>query len=333
MNPEELNKQTNATTVGGVKFGRGNASTNNPGQPINLATQVNTQAVKNELDEVIKTTGAEFDAVMTGGLASQQNYNQAPMASRLNVPVASPTHFDIQNTVNPAVADPRELGVSTQKDQNGDEQKTVEKLGKKVRKLSVLTVMFGVLTMAASIAAVVCVMLYANENEAHSKTKSALKDATNVVRAVEEATGVKISKPEDVPIYKATTGYIYLSTWGIKIKIPDSLEKVSYILNENYRQSICFNAVGKGVQYFPDFANIALNPGRMGCLTRIPTAEGEFDAATGISFGKKVFTHKNYSYFYTDFIPFSKDQANLGLETTAAQYIKNMLTDNISQYE
>ena len=164
MNPEELNKQTNATTVGGVKFGRGNASTNNPGQPINLATQVNTQAVKNELDEVIKTTGAEFDAVMTGGLASQQNYNQAPMASRLNVPVASPTHFDIQNTVNPAVADPRELGISTQKDQSGDEQKTVERLGKKVRKFSVLMAMFGVLTMAASIAAVVCVMLYANEN-------------------------------------------------------------------------------------------------------------------------------------------------------------------------
>ena len=285
----------------------------------------------NGIDEIIESTGAEFDAVMNGSLGSNPK-NGTTTVSRLSVPVASPTHFDEQKVSNPSVMDPRVMGVAP-KEQKDEKEKAVEKLGKKVRKFSILTAVFSILMLISMIGAVFGLMLYVNENEAHAKTKAALKNANNIVRAVEESTGVKVAKPEDVPVYKATKGYIYLSAWNIKIKIPDSLEKVSYILNENYRQSICFNAVGKGVQYFPDFANIAINPGRMGCLVRIPTAEGEFDAATGVSFGTKVFTHKAYSYFYTGPINFSKDPANLGLENTAAQYIRNMLADNISVYE
>jgi len=213
------------------------------------------------------------------------------------------------------------------------EEKKAADIQKQVKKLSTMSVIFGILTAIFIITSIVGLVYGLSQQAEITEVSRERDNYKSIVTAVEETTGVTINSVSDVPVYKATTGYIYLSSWNIKIRIPDNLTSVSYILNENYRQSICFNAVGKGVQYFPDFANIALNPGRMGCLTRIATTEGEFDAATGVSFGTKVFTYKDYSYFYTGSIDYSKDEANLGLEHTAVQYIKNMLTDNIEQYE
>ena len=326
MNPEN-NNQAAPTTVGGVTFGGGNSSAT-PAQNTTPAPQAEG------VDPIVESTGEEFDAVMNGSAATQPDFNQAPVPSNLSVPVASPTHFDEQNTVKPIVADPGNPNMNApQPTVATKREKTPAQLDKQVKKFSTLTVVFGFLTAIFAVFAVVGLVLFMNDETKLVDTKAELDKAEKIVRAVEETTGVTITRPEEVPVYKATTGYIYLSSWNIKIKIPDNLEKVSYILNENYRESICFNAVGKGVQYFPDFANIALNPGKQGCLTRIKTAEGEFDAATGISFGTKVFTYKDYSYFYTGPIDYSQDAANLGLEHTADQYIKNMLTNNIEQYE
>ena len=166
-------------------------------------------------------------------------------------------------------------------------------------------------------------------------TEGDLNSKNAIIAAVEENTGVSpIESPEQVPVWKTTQGYIYITEWGIKLKIPDDLTSVSYILDQKYRPSICFNAVKAGVQYFPAFADVAKNPGGMGCLTRVATTEGNNDAATGMSFGSKVFTYKEYSYFYTAPAKvYSQDAAERGLEATAVQIIKNMITDNISQYE
>ncbi len=329
MNPENNNNQSAPTTVGGVTFGGGN----NSASPVQNTTPVapqpqNTGAV----DPIVESTGEEFDAVMNG---SSSNFNQAPVPSNFSTPIASPTHFDSQNTVKPIVVDPGNPNAYNQNNPQAAKAnaKTPEQLDKQVKKFTTLSIVFGFLTAIFTVLAVVGLVLYLNETTKLKDTEVKLNNAQTIIRAVEESAGVTINSSQEVPVYKATTGYIYLSSWNIKIKIPDSLDKVSYILNENYRQSICFNAVGKGVQMFPDFANIAINPGRMGCLTRILTNEGEFDAATGISFGTKVFTYKDYSYFYTGSIDFSKKQDELGLEHTAVQLIKNMLTDNIEPYE
>lgn len=72
--------------------------------------------------------------------------------------------------------------------------------------------------------------------------------------------------------------------------------------------------------------------GRQGCLSRIPVTDSDFDA-TSIRFGTKVFTYKDYNYFYVDPVIFSTDGAEQGLENTANQLIRNMLTDNIEPYE
>ena len=338
MNPEKNNNQSAPTTVGGVTFGGGSAPTpvqnNTPQQP---QAQPQPQAGV-PIDPIVQSTGEEFDAVMNGTNVSNQDFNKAPIPNVMSTQVASPTHFDSQNTLKPIVVDPGNpngFQMQQQQQQNQKKQKTPEELDKQVRKFSTLSVIFGILTAVFTILAVVGLVFALNSQTEITKLNKQVDEQAKIIKAVEETTGVSpINSPEDVPVYKATTGYIYISEWNIKIRIPDNLENVSYILNNiNFHQSICFNAAQKNVQYFPDFANIGLNPGRMGCLTRIKTAEGEFDPTTGISYGEKVFTYKEYSYFYTGATEYSKDEANLGLERTAIQYIHNMLKDNIEKYE
>lgn len=334
MNPEKDNNQTAPTTVGGVTFGGGQPAAEAPAK-----STTPQQKADGSVDPIVESTGEEFDAVMNGTAAPAQDFNKAPIPNVMTTQVASPTHFDSQNTVKPIVVDPGNPNgfqvPGQQPQQNSKPQKTPEQLDKQVKKFSMLAVIFGILTAVFTILAVVGLVFALNSQTEIADLKSDVSDKAKIIKAVEEATGVSpIDSPEKVPVYKATTGYIYISEWNIKIRIPDNLESVSYILNNiNFHQSICFNATQKNIQYFPDFANIALNPGRMGCLTRIKTAEGEFDPTTGISYGEKVFTYKEYSYFYTGATEYSKDEANLGLERTAIKYIYSMIKDNIEQYE
>lgn len=336
MNPEDTNKQSAPTTVGGVTFGGGGAAA-----PVNHATSAAhaTNAAQpaqagESVDPILQSTGEEFDAVMNGqNYAQQQDFDQAPVPSNMNTQVASPTHFDSQNTVKPIVVDPGNPNANKMAKKPAKKEKTPEELDKQVKKFSTLAIIFGILTAIFTALAVLALVLFMNREADINNLQQKLDSDEAILRAIREQTGAEVTSPENIPVYTATHGYIYLSSWDIKIKIPDNLDKVSYILNENYHQSICFNAVGKGVQIFPDFANVALNPGKMGCLTRILTNEGDFDAATGISYGTKVFTYKDYSYFYTGSTDYSKKADELGLEHTAVQIIKDMLRDNIQPYE
>lgn len=333
MSSEKNNNQSAPTTVGGVTFGGGN---NSPEPAKDDAPQ---QQPDSSVDPIVQSTGEEFDAVMNGSATPKQDFNQAPIPNVMSTQVASPTHFDSQNTVKPIVVDPGNPNgfqmPQQQQPQKQKSQKTPEQLDKQVKKVSTLAIIFGLLTAVFTILAVVGLVFALNSQTEIEKLNKENKAQASIIKAVEETTGVApIDDPSKVPVYKATTGYIYISEWSIKIRIPDNLENVSYILNNiNFHQSICFNATQKNIQYFPDFANIGLNPGRMGCLTRIKTAEGEFDPTTGISYGEKVFTYKEYSYFYTGATEYSKDEANLGLERTSIKYIYNMIKDNIEQYE
>lgn len=329
MNPEDNNKQSAPTTVGGVTFGGGSTPAETPA---NNTTPAQPGA---PIDPIVQTTGEEFDAVMNGqNYVPPQDFNQAPVPSNMNTQVASPTHFDSQNTVKPIVIDPGNPNANKMGKQKADKkEKTAEELDKQVKKFSTLAIIFGILTAIFTTLAVFALVMYMNRETDLLTAQADLKAKTEIISAIEEQTGTTITDAKSIPVYTSTHGYIYLSSWDIKIKLPDSLDKVSYILNENYHQNICFNAVGKGVQIFPDFANVALNPGKMGCLTRILTNEGDFDPTTGVSYGTKVFTYKDYSYFYTGPTDYSKKADELGLEHTAQQIIKDMLRDNIQPYE
>ncbi|MBP5512408.1 hypothetical protein J6X90_03410 [Candidatus Saccharibacteria bacterium] len=333
MNPEKQHNQTAPTTVGGVTFGGGQPA---PTTAQNTTPQPQPQAGA-PVDPIFESTGEEFDAVMNGTATPNQDFNQAPVPNAMQTQIASPTHFDSQNTVKPIVVDPGNPN-GFKMPQNQPQKKplkSAEELDKQARKFATLSVIFGILTAIATVLAVVGLVMGVNTQVENTELQAEIEKKEEIIRAVEETTGISpIDDATKVPVYKATTGYIYIDDWDIKIRVPENLSNLSFILNNiNFHPSICFNGMQKDTQYFPDFANIALNPGRMGCLTRINTAEGEFDAATGISYGEKVFTYKDYSYFYTPSIDYSKDEANLGLERTAVRLIYNMLRDNIEQYE
>lgn len=261
---------------------------------------------------------------------------QALTMATLGVPVVSPTHFDDQNLARPVVGTP---GAPVQPVPPADPTRLAAPVAanaeQAIKKFTTLSIILGAVAGVMFILAVIFIIVSVANGSKLAATEQNLANKSAIVSAVEETTGVSpIESPDQVPVWKTTHGYIYITEWEIKLKIPDDLTSVSYILDQKYRPSICFNAVKKGVQYFPAFADVAKNPGGMGCLTRVATTEGNNDAATGMSFGTKVFTYKEYSYFYTAPAKvYSEDAAERGLEATGVQIIKNMITDNISQYE
>ena len=206
---------------------------------------------------------------------------------------------------------------------------------KSLKKMTTMSLVFGILMVIFLVLSIVGLVFGMSQGDKITTLTQTVAAKDKIIKAVEETTGVsKIAKPEDVPVYKATTGYIYLTDWNIKIKVPDTLTTVSYVLNSyEFRNSICFNAVQKGVQYKPAFADPGKNLGRQGCLRRVPVSDGDFDTQSGLRFGTKVFTYKDYNYFYVDPTMYSTDGAEQGLENTANQLIRNMLTDNIEPYE
>lgn len=240
------------------------------------------------------------------------------MQSTLNVPVMSPTHFDRPVNPAPIVPDPAEA----QKD-------SPERIAKKFTKLAIVT---SILAGVFLILAVVGLIFSVVKNDELETAKADLQNKNAIVAALENTTGETITTAEDVPVFKTTHGYIYVDEWGIKIQVPDQLTSVSYILDQKYRPTICFNALKDSATTFPAFADVAQNPGGMGCLTRVAVTEGNSDK-DGRSFGLLVKTIDDYNYFYTDPARvYSQDAAEQGLEQESAQLIKNMLVDGVSPY-
>ena len=365
MDQEKNNfANNNSTTIGGVTFGGGSptsalgasqvtsepanssnntfaissqdpfaASTKSPfgENGFSQAASAGTPNSNNRLAEQAIANAATLAAQQSKSPSTPQNDLNTPK-STLNVPVVSPTHFDFQTSVSPTVAPIPENELPQPIDPKTDPKVIALK---SLKKMTTMSLVFGVLMVIFLVLSIIGLVFGMSQGDKITTLEQTVAAKNKIIKAVEETTGVSnINKPEDVPVYKATTGYIYLTDWRIKIKIPDNLTSVSYILNSYaFRNSICFNAVQKGTQYKPSFADPGKNLGRQGCLSRIPVTDGDFDATSGIRFGTKVFTYKDYNYFYVDPFIFSTDGAEQGLENTANQLIRNMLTDNIEPYE
>lgn len=365
MDQEKNNfANNNSTTIGGVTFGGGSPTsalgasqvTSEPANSLNntfaissqdpfaastkspfgengfsQAASAGTPNSNNRLAEQAIANAATLAAQQSKSPSTPQNDLNTPK-STLNVPVVSPTHFDFQTSVSPTVAPIPENELPQPIDPKTDPKAIALK---SLKKMTTMSLVFGVLMVIFLVLSIIGLVFGMSQGDKITTLEQTVAAKNKIIKAVEETTGVSnINKPEDVPVYKATTGYIYLTDWRIKIKIPDNLTSVSYILNSYaFRNSICFNAVQKGTQYKPSFADPGKNLGRQGCLSRIPVTDGDFDATSGIRFGTKVFTYKDYNYFYVDPVIFSTDGAEQGLENTANQLIRNMLTDNIEPYE
>ena len=244
-------------------------------------------------------------------------------------PILGPTHFDGMH--NPEFSNsqsqPAAIGSAIpNQPQTTDAQKA--------KTYMILSILFGALAFIGIIVGIWSLVNNINTSTRLANAEATLGTAGAIIQKVEDETGTTINSPDDVPEYTPVTGYIYISEWGIKFKIPEDLENVSYIVDQKYRPQICFAAHKSGMRYFPGFADIDKNLTGLGCVTRVATNEGDFDKDTGISFGQKIYTYGDYSYFYSaPQAHFSQDATEQGLEDTAVQIIKNMIANNISHYE
>lgn len=292
------------------------ARNGNPNSNQSMINQsIQNAAMLNQATETQKNPGQE----MNNG--PEIVYNQ------LNVPVASPTHFEEKFTVVDPNADAIKSAEAAKAEKEAKEKDPRFIAMKALKKMTTMAMVFGILAVLFLVLSLIGLVYGISQGDKITTANNTIKNQSQIIAAVEESSGVaKISTPADVPVYKTTLGYIYLSDWNIKLKVPDNLSTMSYVLNTyEYRNSICFNGIQKGVQAKQEFADPAKNLGKQGCLVRVPVSEGDFEASTGKRFGTKVTTYKDYNFFYIDPTVSSKDGAELGLETASNQIIRNMI--------
>ena len=292
------------------------ARNGNPNSNQSMINQsIQNAAMLNQATEAQKNPGQEANN------GPEIVYNQ------LNVPVASPTHFEEKFTVVDSNADAIKSAESAKAEKEAKEKDPRFIAMKALKKMTTMAMVFGILAVLFLVLSLIGLVYGISQGDKITTANNTIKNQAQIIAAVEESSGVaKISTPADVPVYKTTLGYIYLSDWNIKLKVPDNLSTMSYVLNTyEYRNSICFNGIQKGVQAKQEFADPAKNLGKQGCLVRVPVSEGDFEASTGKRFGTKVTTYKDYNFFYTDPTISSKDGAELGLETASNQIIRNMI--------
>ena len=131
---------------------------------------------------------------------------------------------------------------------------------------------------------------------------------------------------EDVNIPNPTTDhYIYIGEWGVKIKIPEELKMISYAFQhykyagQEDRTSVSVTGTTTDVDVLPDFGDI--KKCSLGAI-------GRLKKGTETLPGGLIFSDNDYDYYYSGPQALcSTNSSEQGLETTAANLIKQVLTN------
>lgn len=249
-----------------------------------------------------------------------------PHGVGLQSPIITPNQFDGLQPI-PKPEQPATPAVKPKKELTPEQM---------TKRFMILSIVLGVLAIIGIGLGIYGLMDASSTRDNLDTATKNLNNMTEIVNKISADTSKTIRTVADVPDYAAITDYLYLPEWGIKIKLDPRLTDISFILDEKYRPEICFAGHEKNLSYFPAFADIEKNPSGMGCLMRVKTSEGNSDE-NGLSFGTNVYTYGEYSYYYRrdpNFV-YSDNDAEKGLEATAVELIKNMLTipGNVEHYE
>lgn len=283
-----------------------------PGQPTQIDPQL-PPAMDNQ-----------YQQGQTSSLDNQNGPKIHNTGVPLESPILAPTHFDGIQDPNIQGQSVIGSGVMPGQKQPMDEKKLFK----------TLSIVFGALAFVGIVLGIWSLVSNISTSGKLAAAQADLDNKNAIIAKIEADTGAVITSPDNVPAYKAITDTIYIPEWGISFKIPEDLENVSYTVDQKYRPQICFTAHKTGIKYFPAFADIDQNTATLGCVTRVATYEGDSDKDTGATFGQKIYTYGDYNYFYTaPNAHFSQDASEQGLEDTAVQIIKNMVSNNISHYE
>lgn len=127
-----------------------------------------------------------------------------------------------------------------------------------------------------------------------------------------------------------TSDYIYVGEWGIKIRMPEELTMVSYLLDhrasENNEEYLYINGLAGNSDTVPSFINTPTQEYWLGCLHRL--VQGE-EPALRASMGTLVTTIDGFEYYYghPQALKSSNEQDN-ELEMKSVDLIQQMLTNS-----
>ena len=267
-----------------------------------------------------KDLGAAMDAE-TGEGAGKLGENAQPLTGTgvsLESPIVSPTVFDNRDNPHPIQPTPAKPAPKVAQPKPTAAPKDHSKA------LSTLSIFLGLVAVVGIALGVVGITMASSAENKLDIANEDAKKANAIISQIESETGTKINTVADVPTFKSSKGYLYLNDWTIKFKIPEKLDRISYVYDSdgNYHSKICVTGIQKGdTSAFPAFADIEQNHNGVGCLTRISTTEGSSDSE-GNSFGTLVHTEGDYNYFYTQPEIFSTDPAEASLEQNAERIVK-----------
>ena len=125
------------------------------------------------------------------------------------------------------------------------------------------------------------------------------------------------------------TDYIYVGEWGLKIRVPEGLESISYLFDyrasEQYEDYLYINGVVEGYDGIPSFLNTSIKEHWLGCLHRL--AQGE-EPALRASMGTLVTTIDGSEYYYGGPQAIeSENEQDRDLESKTVDLIRQMLTN------
>ena len=142
-----------------------------------------------------------------------------------------------------------------------------------------------------------------------------------------------------------TADYIYVGEWGLKIKIPEGLNKVSYefkqLGGESQVEGTTIAVSGVAGDDLLDFANFNKNNSTLGAVMRIPKDTysnpeyGFSDEMKECGYAGLVFSSGDYNYCYSH--PqsvYSTDENEQAAELESTKLIEQMLSnkDNYSKF-
>ena len=154
------------------------------------------------------------------------------------------------------------------------------------------------------------------------KQNNELRDKLSSKLEVGEDVTVDVETDSDVN----AADYIYVGEWGLKIKVPDSLKRVSYSFRQFSDNATVLWTWGNIDDRLPDFANPS-NATSLGVVSRYLTSSLN-DEQCGDGMGRFVLSMGDYNYCYTH--PHgivSTGDEEIGSEKRTIEIIEGMLAN------
>lgn len=174
-------------------------------------------------------------------------------------------------------------------------------------------------------------MIQAN-NASNKDLKIEVKNADGTVSTI-EADKIEVKDDGNVAVVtepvktENADRYIYVSNWGLKIKLDDNMEFATYLYSYNADQAFSYMYVSgapKVGQVVPKYADLDVCTRGLGAVSRVSVER--YETEKDDDYAREPFmTRDGYAYFYSHPQALCSDDKDG--EVKMASYIENMLSN------